>query len=41
VRHADRIIVIDKGEIVEEGGHGDLLRGNGEYASLYKLQMAD
>lgn len=41
VRHADRIIVIEKGEIVEEGCHGDLLRGNGEYASLYKLQMAD
>jgi subfamily B ATP-binding cassette protein HlyB/CyaB len=41
VRHADRIIVIDKGEIVEEGGHRDLLNGSGEYASLYKLQMAD
>lgn len=41
VRHADRIIVIDKGEIVEEGAHGDLLKSGGEYAKLYRLQVGE
>lgn len=39
VRHAHRIIVIDKGEVVESGNHHELLQLNGEYAKLYQLQM--
>lgn len=35
VKNADRIIVIDKGKIIEEGNHEDLLRQGGEYATLY------
>ena len=38
VRPAHRIYVIEKGEMVEEGSHDDLLRMNGVYARLYKHQ---
>ncbi len=41
VRSADRIIVLDKGEIVEEGSHEELLIKGGVYAKLYKLQFKD
>jgi subfamily B ATP-binding cassette protein HlyB/CyaB len=39
VRHAHRIIVIDKGEVVEPGNHHELLQHNGEYAKLHQMQM--
>jgi ATP-binding cassette, subfamily B, bacterial len=35
VRHADRIIVLRKGQILEEGSHDALLVGGGHYAELY------
>ena len=35
VRHADRIIVLEKGRIVEEGDHQGLLARGGHYAELY------
>ncbi len=35
VRHVDRIIVLDKGKIIEEGNHEELMRRNGYYADLY------
>jgi ATP-binding cassette, subfamily B, multidrug efflux pump len=38
VKHADRILVIHKGEIWEEGGHEELLARGGLYARLYELQ---
>jgi subfamily B ATP-binding cassette protein HlyB/CyaB len=38
VRPAHRIYVIEKGEMIEEGSHDDLLRLNGVYARLYKHQ---
>jgi ATP-binding cassette, subfamily B, bacterial len=35
VRHADRIIVLKKGQIIEEGNHEGLLQAGGHYAELY------
>lgn len=38
IQHVDRIIVLHKGEIVEEGSHFDLLDKQGLYYDLYRLQ---
>ncbi len=38
-RHADRIIVIDNGKIIEEGGFKDLLTRRGKFHELYSSQM--
>jgi subfamily B ATP-binding cassette protein HlyB/CyaB len=38
VRHADRIITIERGRIVEDGSHDDLIRKSGRYADLHRLQ---
>ena len=39
VRLADRIIILDGANIVEEGTHAELLARNGRYAYLYRLQV--
>ena len=38
VRHADRIVVIERGRIVESGRHEHLLERGGAYASLWRVQ---
>ncbi len=38
IQHADEIIVIKKGEIVERGTHNDLLKKHGFYRKLYEMQ---
>ena len=38
VQHADNIIVLSHGEIVEQGNHFDLLKQKGKYYTLYTLQ---
>ncbi len=40
VRNADKIVVVNYGEIVEEGSHDELVnKPNGAYSSLYKMQL--
>ncbi len=39
VSHADRIYVIEDGQVVESGRHDELLRKSGRYASFYRLQL--
>ena len=41
IMHADAILVIEAGEIVECGQHDDLLRRGGRYASFFRLQQRD
>jgi ATP-binding cassette subfamily B protein len=38
VRHADHIVVVDGGRVVEQGDHAELLARDGRYASLFRLQ---
>lgn len=39
VKHADKIIVLDKGKVVEEGNHSELVALKGEYFKLVKNQL--
>ena len=39
VRHAQRILTIEAGEVVEDGTHGELVRLDGRYARLHQLQV--
>ena len=39
--HADKILAIDKGEIVDVGKHEELLKKGGFYAELWKSQYAN
>ncbi len=39
VKKAKRILVLDKGQIIEDGNHHSLIKSNGLYAKMYKLQM--
>ena len=41
IQHADNIIVLQNGEIIEEGNHQSLLKKKGYYFKLYQLQFED
>jgi ATP-binding cassette, subfamily B, bacterial len=40
VRHADRIVVIERGEVVESGSHEELMASGGRYKTMFELQAA-
>ena len=39
IKDADQIIVLEQGEIIEQGNHDNLLAANGKYAYLWQLQQ--
>lgn len=39
-KQVDRIIVLDKGKIVETGSHEELMKSNGKYAKMYNAQVS-
>ena len=41
IRYVDRVIVLHKGRIIEEGSHRELLARGGHYSKLYELQFKD
>ena len=41
IQKADKIIVLDKGEIKEIGNHDELLEKKGYYSRLYEMQFAE
>lgn len=41
VAHLDRILVFDKGRVIEDGSHDELLRLGGQYARLWSRQFSD
>ncbi|TDQ01615.1 lipid A export permease/ATP-binding protein MsbA [Halanaerobium saccharolyticum] len=41
IKNADKIVVVEKGEVMEKGTHQDLLQKQGKYASLYRGQFIE
>jgi ABC-type multidrug transport system fused ATPase/permease subunit len=41
IMHADTILVVESGDVVERGRHDDLLRRGGRYASFFRIQHRD
>jgi subfamily B ATP-binding cassette protein MsbA len=40
IEHADRIVVLENGQIIENGSHEDLIKKDGLYASLHRIQFS-
>ena len=40
IKNADKIVVLDKGEIIEQGAHEDLMKLQGYYYTLHEMQFS-
>ena len=41
IKNADKIIVIDDGEIIQQGSHNELVKINGYYKELFEQQLLE
>lgn len=41
IKHCDKILLLDEGEIAEQGTHGDLLKQKGKYYELWEMQQGN
>jgi subfamily B ATP-binding cassette protein MsbA len=41
IEHADQIVVLDNGRVIEQGTHAGLLARGGKYAALHRMQFRD
>ena len=41
IEHANRIVVLENGKVVENGSHEDLIKRDGLYANLHRIQFAN
>ena len=41
IKHANQIILLNKGEIIEQGDHNTLLKNNSEYSKIFKKQLIE
>ena len=41
IKHANQIILLNKGEIIEQGDHNTLVKNNGEYSKIFKKQLME
>ncbi|QWE20141.1 lipid A export permease/ATP-binding protein MsbA [Polynucleobacter sp. AP-Kolm-20A-A1] len=41
IEHADRIVVLEHGQVIENGSHADLIKQDGLYANLHRIQFSN